>query len=287
MITAGGGPSHESIGFRYWHNPGPFVQYLDHPGSLGRFMGFWTTFSNAVYAYSGVEAISMAAAETRSPRRNIPKAAKRIFWRVLLFYGEPNSLSSNVPWKIERGADILITVVSILMVTLLVPSNDPELLQSSGTAAASPFVIAATRAGVKAVPSIINFVVLTSAWSAGNSGMLLPERNPKRCMDSPIGVDSFVLLRAPERISDALWSRSRRTRTSLPPANQPLGRALLRRPRRRYLGCPGLHVTQQWGRHRLYLAARSGFVRGAGGLDRDLHRLPPILLRHEEAGDLA
>jgi amino acid transporter len=51
-------------------------------------MGFWTTFSNAVYAYSGVEGISIAAAETQAPRRNIPIAAKRIFWRVLIFYGE-------------------------------------------------------------------------------------------------------------------------------------------------------------------------------------------------------
>jgi amino acid transporter len=52
VVVCGGGPDHEPIGFRYWHNPGPFVQYLGHAGSLGRFMGFWTTFSNAVYAYS-------------------------------------------------------------------------------------------------------------------------------------------------------------------------------------------------------------------------------------------
>jgi amino acid transporter len=56
------------------------------------------------------------------------------------------------------------------MVELLVPSSDPNLLRSTGTAAQSPFVIAAKLAGIKAVPSIINFVVLTSAWSAGNSG---------------------------------------------------------------------------------------------------------------------
>ena len=55
---------------------------------------------------------------------------------------------------------------------MLVPSNDPDLLASTGTAAQSPFVIAATNAGVKVVPSIINAVVLTSAWSAGNSGLL-------------------------------------------------------------------------------------------------------------------
>lgn len=58
------------------------------------------------------------------------------------------------------------------MVGMIVPSNDPNLLRSTGTAAQSPFVIAATNAGIKVVPSIINAVVLTSAWSSGNSGLL-------------------------------------------------------------------------------------------------------------------
>lgn len=127
-------------------------------------MGFWTTFSNAVYAYSGVEGIAVAAAETQAPRQNIPIAAKRIFWRVLIFYG--------IPYNLFRSNHMLtfFLVLSIFMVGLIVPSNDPSLLRSTGTAAQSPFVIAATNAGVKVVPSIINAVVLTSAWSSGNSG---------------------------------------------------------------------------------------------------------------------
>lgn len=56
---------------------------------------------------------------------------------------------------------------------MVVPSNDSNLLLSTGNAAQSPFVIAAKRAGIKVVPSIINFVVLTSAWSSGNSGEYL------------------------------------------------------------------------------------------------------------------
>lgn len=52
VLVCGGGPDGEVIGFRYWRNPGPLVQYLDVPGPLGRFMGFWTTFSNAVYSFS-------------------------------------------------------------------------------------------------------------------------------------------------------------------------------------------------------------------------------------------
>ena len=152
VIAAGGAPNHVATGFEYWRNPGPFVNYLGFSGSLGSFLGFWTTFSNAIYAYSGVEGITMAAAETKNPRQAIPLAAKRIFWRILLFY-----------------------VVSIFMVGLVVPSNDPRLLSASGSAA-SPFVIAADIAGIKVIPHVINAIVITSAWSAGNSGMLSHSR---------------------------------------------------------------------------------------------------------------
>lgn len=149
VITCGGTPSGQSIGFRYWRDPGPFVQYLGLPGATGRFAGFWTTFTNALYAYASIETISLAAAETQNPRRAIPMAAKRIFIRIIIFY-----------------------VLTIFMVGLVVPSDDKALLQSTGNASQSPFVISARRAGIKVVPSIINAVVLTSAWSAGNSGML-------------------------------------------------------------------------------------------------------------------
>ena len=150
VITCGGGPNHTTIGFAYWKSPyGPMVQHLGISGSLGRFLGFWTTFNSALYSYSGIENITVAAAETKNPRRAIPMAAKRIFVRILLFY-----------------------VVTIFMVGLVVPSTDKKLLGSSGTASQSPFVIAARNAGIKAVPSVINAVVLTSAWSAGNSEVL-------------------------------------------------------------------------------------------------------------------
>lgn len=88
VITCGGGPDHKRLGFQYWRNPGPFVDFLGYTGSLGQFMGFYSIFSNAAYAYAGVENISLAAAETQAPRRNIPIAAKRIFWRILIFYGQ-------------------------------------------------------------------------------------------------------------------------------------------------------------------------------------------------------
>ncbi|KAI0910125.1 amino acid permease/ SLC12A domain-containing protein [Ustulina deusta] len=153
IITTGGAPNHEAIGFKYWDNPGPFAQYLGIGGAIGRFLGFYRVLNSALYAYSGIENITLTAGETRNPRKSIPMAARRVFWKILIFY-----------------------VVTIFFAGLIVPSNNPNLLRSTGNAAQSPFVIAATIAGVKVVPSIINAVVLTSAWSAGNSVLLWGSR---------------------------------------------------------------------------------------------------------------
>ena len=43
IITLGGGPSGDRIGFRYWDNPGPMNTYLE-PGALGRFLAFFKVF---------------------------------------------------------------------------------------------------------------------------------------------------------------------------------------------------------------------------------------------------
>jgi amino acid transporter len=152
VIDLGGVPGQQRIGFKYWRNPGPFVEYLAS-GSWGSFLGFWAVMNNAVYSFAGVESLSVAAAETKNPRQNIPKACKRVFARVSIMY-----------------------ILSVLIVGMLVPSNDPTLDDDSGTAAQSPFVTAATRAGISAVPSIINAVVLTSAWSAANQSLLAGTR---------------------------------------------------------------------------------------------------------------
>jgi amino acid transporter len=152
IIDLGGVKGFQRIGFRYWRDPGPFVEYIA-TGAWGRFLGFWAVLINAVFSFSGVESIAMAAAETRNPRRAIPKACKRVFVRVALFY-----------------------VLAVLIVGMIVPSNNEELGNDSGTAATSPFVLVAKLAGIKGVPHIINAVVITSAFSSGNQALLAGTR---------------------------------------------------------------------------------------------------------------
>ena len=49
---------------------------------------------------------------------------------------------------------LLFYIGGTLIIGLLVPSNDPGLNLSSGTAASSPFVIAIKEAGIKSLPSV-------------------------------------------------------------------------------------------------------------------------------------
>ncbi|KAI5919138.1 proline-specific permease [Camillea tinctor] len=152
VIDLGGVPGTPRIGFAYWQNPGPFVENIT-TGSFGRFLGYWSVMTSAVFSFAGVESLAMAAAETQNPRKAIPAACKRVFIRIVVFY-----------------------TLAILVVGMLVASNDPRLDDSSGSAAQSPFVIAASAAGIPAIPSVVNAVVITSAWSASNQSLLAGTR---------------------------------------------------------------------------------------------------------------
>ncbi|CAE6461600.1 unnamed protein product [Rhizoctonia solani] len=158
VITAGGGPNHESIGFRYWRDPGPFRQLTlseDRTigGSWGRFLAVWSTLINAAFAYGNIQVVAIAGCETKNPRVAIPKAVNKTFSRVVLFY-----------------------ISSIFMIGLLLPSTEPLLLSGSGTAAQSPFVIAMHRAGIRVLPDVVNAVVLSSAFSSGVSCIFIASR---------------------------------------------------------------------------------------------------------------
>lgn len=50
ILDAGGGPNKDPIGFRYWRNPGPFVQYLGIEGAKGRFLGFWVRLFDPAFS---------------------------------------------------------------------------------------------------------------------------------------------------------------------------------------------------------------------------------------------
>ncbi len=94
-----------------------------------------------VFAYLGVELIGVTAGEAQNPKKTIPSAINKVFWRVLIFY-----------------------IASLFVIMSLYPwSKICEM--------GSPFVITFAKLGIKQAAGIINFVVLTAALSACNGGV--------------------------------------------------------------------------------------------------------------------
>lgn len=148
IIDLGGVPGQKRLGFHYWKSPNvPIKQYPPQVGgSLGRFLAFFSTLVQAAFSYGGVEMVAIAAGEAENPLKNIPKAVKRVFWRILFFY-----------------------VLGTLAIGVIVSSNDEDLTSDKPGAFASPWVIAIRRAGIKGLDHVINAVILTSASSSANA----------------------------------------------------------------------------------------------------------------------
>ncbi|KAK3997070.1 putative amino acid permease [Cladorrhinum sp. PSN332] len=147
ICMAAGVGDEGTLGFKYWSDPGPFREYMVE-GGVGKFVGFWAVLIQASVAYQGAELVGVAAGEARDPSRTVPKAIKTTFWGIMILF-----------------------CTTIFLLGMIVPSTDPMLSSGSGNASASPLVIAANRAGVKALPDIINAVLLTAVLSAANANV--------------------------------------------------------------------------------------------------------------------
>ncbi|ERF70679.1 hypothetical protein EPUS_02545 [Endocarpon pusillum Z07020] len=189
VTMLGGNPLGDRFGFRYWRNPGAFNE-LYYGGNLGRFLGFLQCLIQASFTIAGPDYVSMAAGEAENPRWVMPRAFKAVFYRLTTFF-----------------------VLGSLAVGILVPHDDAELTAAFDNgepgAAASPYVVAMNRLRIGVLPDIVNALVLTSAFSAGNSycycasrslfGLALEGKAPKiltRCTRNgvPIYCVAVVLL---------------------------------------------------------------------------------------------
>lgn len=153
VLILGGGPNHDRLGFRYWITPGPFNEYIV-TGDSGRLVAFISvlTFSYFAFAFSP-ELLVVTGGEMQSPRYNLPIAGRRYFYRLIIFY-----------------------ILGAFAISLIVSSKDEALLGGGKGAGTSPWAIAAKNAGITGLDSVINAIILTSAWSAGNSYLFLASR---------------------------------------------------------------------------------------------------------------
>ncbi|WVF69395.1 hypothetical protein IAT40_004171 [Kwoniella sp. CBS 6097] len=157
IIDLGGVSTQDRLGFTYWKHGRAFKPYKT-TGDLGKFLGFFNALVLALFAYMGSELVAVTVGEAKNPRKTVPKAIKKTFFRILFFY-----------------------IIGVLIVGMIVDSSSTLLAQAakkgtSGGASASPFVVAMKSAGIKVLPSIINAAILTFTISAANSDQYVATR---------------------------------------------------------------------------------------------------------------
>jgi amino acid transporter, AAT family len=99
-----------------------------------------------MFSFGGVELVGITAGEAKNPHQSIPSAINNVIWRILIFY---------------------IGALGVMMI--LYPWNE---IGTNG----SPFVLIFDKVGIPGAAHIINFVVITAALSAFNSGLFASGR---------------------------------------------------------------------------------------------------------------
>ncbi|POR33922.1 Putative proline-specific permease put4 [Tolypocladium paradoxum] len=153
ILFFGGGPSREPLWFSNWSKPAPVKEYI-FQGDVGRLVGFMSTITFSVFAFAfAPELLVITGGEMQSPRQNLPKATRRYFYRLIIFY-----------------------LLGALGIGIICAGNNPDLLGGGSGAAVSPWALGAKAAGIKALDSIINAVIVLSAWSAGAAYLYMSSR---------------------------------------------------------------------------------------------------------------
>ncbi|KAK8012814.1 amino acid transporter [Apiospora marii] len=144
IYAAGGVKGADAIGFRYWHDPGPFV---------GGFRGVAAVFVFCSTFYAGVESVAVAATETKNPRVAVPLAIRQVFWRIVFIY-----------------------MGSAFFFGLTCPSNAEGLVSGGSRALKSPMTVAIQQAGWEGGVHLINAFILVTCLSAVNSSIYVGSR---------------------------------------------------------------------------------------------------------------
>jgi aromatic amino acid permease len=99
-----------------------------------------------VFAFGGIEIVTIAAAEAEDPQRSISRAAASIVWRILFFY-----------------------IGSVTVMVLVLPWSSPALLQG-------PFVAVLEVAGLPGAATVMELVVVIALLSAFNANVYATSR---------------------------------------------------------------------------------------------------------------
>ncbi|OBZ87110.1 Lysine-specific permease [Choanephora cucurbitarum] len=139
LCVTSGGLGGQVIGFKYWKDPGAFVN-----GGLGTL----NVLLSAGFSFMGTEIVGITAGEAKNPTKTVPRAIRNTFWRIIFFY-----------------------IITIFLLGMCLPYNNPQLANSDGDPGTASFTLVFSLAGIEVGAHIINAVILISVLSAANSSL--------------------------------------------------------------------------------------------------------------------
>jgi len=148
-------------GFKNWTGPG--VAF--HGGAISLLAIFLTVS----FSFQGTELFGVVAGETKDPKHSIPQATKSIFWRISICY-----------------------IVSLFVISCIIPYNDPVLVHGGSDAATSPFTIVLAKAGIKDAANVMNAIILIAILSAANASLYSAARILWSTGTNRYGLKSFL-----------------------------------------------------------------------------------------------
>ncbi|KAJ9660897.1 hypothetical protein H2198_002242 [Neophaeococcomyces mojaviensis] len=143
LAIIGGAGAQGPLDGSYWR---------DLPVFKNGFSGFSNCILLAVWAVGDQVFIGIMGGEAQSPRFSMAHATKLVPFRVNIVY-----------------------MLSVIFITIMVPSNDKRLLGGGGVAA-SPFVIAFQDAQIKVLPDIINAGMMVGILAISAESVYLASR---------------------------------------------------------------------------------------------------------------
>ncbi|KAK9236962.1 amino acid permease-domain-containing protein [Lipomyces kononenkoae] len=185
------------VNFLYWNSAvnsdyGPFRPAFEVTpshligGSTGTFLMVWTAVVQSVYCFSGTELVALTAGEARHPRKSLPRATLRIFFRIFILYmlgvfaiGMNVAAGNNLlpsfftPWRVfdsqqvswvyspSQGGNCMSGVVN---------------MKGFSNSNSSPWVIALQNGGHCVGAAVVTCCFVFCAWSAGNSFLYASSR---------------------------------------------------------------------------------------------------------------
>lgn len=210
VLNRGGFPNTPVLGFKYWqylksdfanniifglfrpafnlHDDGTSAPSEGIGGDKGRFMSLLTAILVVCYAYSGTEIVCIAACEAKNPRKALPSATRRVFWRIIIFYvlsaflvslnvyaGDPRLLRYFLG-KTGIDPSEYATNPAVIQAGGEHCSIDYKVVAGYGSGAQSPWIVALQSSSLCQFSSITNAFLVFFAVSCGNAQLYVSSR---------------------------------------------------------------------------------------------------------------